>query len=105
MIQPAGGILSGSRGEILGLLCAARRRVGELAKALGISESAVRVHLRALEDEGLVEREALRGKVGKPAHEYRLAAAGEALLSRAYLPFLRQVLDALRTRVDGAEAE
>jgi predicted ArsR family transcriptional regulator len=105
MIQPAGSILDGSRREILVLLCAAHRRVGELAKALRISESAVRVHLGALEREGLVRHETVRGGIGKPAHEYRLTPAGEALLSRAYLTFLRQVLDELRTRLDPAETE
>ena len=105
MIQPAGGMLDGSRREILALLCAGHRRVGELAAALGISESAVRVHLRVLEEEGLVQYGVVRGGVGKPAHEYRLAPAGEALLSRAYLPFLKQVLGALATRLDAPETE
>ena len=105
MIKPAGGVLDGSRREILALLCAAHRRVGELAEALGISESAVRVHLRVLEEEGLVQHGTVRGGVGKPAHEYRLTAAGPALLSRAYIPFLQQVLHALRTRLDPAETE
>jgi predicted ArsR family transcriptional regulator len=103
MKAPTGGILGGSRREILGLLGAADRRVGELAEALGISENAVRVHLAALEDEGLVRHAPVRGGVGKPAHLYRIAPAGEALLSRAYLPFLLQMLDALRGRLDGAE--
>jgi len=47
----------------------------------------------------------VRGSIGKPAHEYRLTPAGEALLSRAYLPFLKQVLDGLRTRLDASETE
>lgn len=105
MIQPAGGILNGSRREILVLLCAAHRRVGELSQSLGISESAVRIHLQALEQEGLVEHGTVRGGIGKPAHEYRLTPAGEALLSRAYLPFLQRMLDALRGRLDAAETE
>jgi predicted ArsR family transcriptional regulator len=105
MIQPAGGILSEPRRDILRLLCATDGRVAGLAAALGISESAVRIHLRALEDEGLVEYVTVRGGVGKPAHEYRLTPAAEALLSRAYLPFLQQVLAALRTRLDAAETE
>jgi predicted ArsR family transcriptional regulator len=105
VIQPGGGILNGSRREILVLLCAGHRRVGELARALGISESAVRIHLGALEQEGLVRHVTVRGAIGKPAHEYRLEPAGEALLSRAYLPVLHQVLGALRTRLDEAETE
>lgn len=105
MIQPAGGILSEPRRQILGLLCATDGRVAGLALAMGISESAVRVHLRALEDEGLVERSTVHGGVGKPAHEYRLTLAAEALLSRAYLPFLQQVLAQVRSRLDPAETE
>ncbi|HEX8693473.1 MAG TPA: ArsR family transcriptional regulator [Longimicrobium sp.] len=97
--------MNGSRREILVLLCAANRRVGELADALGISESAVRVHLHALEVDGLVQHETLRGGVGKPAHEYRLTPAGEALLSRAYLPFLLRVLEGVRSRLDPEETE
>lgn len=105
MIQRAERPTNDSRTAILTLLCAAHRRVGELAAALGISESAVRVHLREMEREGLVRYETVRGSVGKPAHEYRLAPAGEALLSRAYLPFLQQVLGAVRARLDDAETE
>lgn len=91
---------AGTRGEILTLLCASRRRVSELAEALGISRNAVREHLGRLVAEELVSYETVRRGVGKPAHEYSLTPDGERVLSRAYLPLLLHLLDGLEARLD-----
>lgn len=94
-----------TRGEILSLLCTSDRTISGLAGELGISSNAVRAHLSRLEGDGLVDHQVVRKGVGKPAHEYRLTAEGEASLSRAYLPLLNRLLAELETRWSSTEVE
>ncbi|HEV2146056.1 MAG TPA: ArsR family transcriptional regulator [Longimicrobiaceae bacterium] len=94
-----------TRGRILALICGGDRTAGELAEAIGISASAVRVHLAGLAAEGLVGHDRVIRGVGKPAHRYRLTAAGEGLLSRAYLPLVDSLLDVLASRMKEEEVE
>jgi len=53
--------------------------IGDLAKALGVTATAVRQRLDRLMHNGLVEREAVAGRRGRPSHAYRLTAAGRRL--------------------------
>src|SRR5688572_21131112 len=70
--------------------------VDELAAALGLTDNAVRAHLVTLERDGLVQQgERRAGRVGKPATIYRISPDVELLLSRAYLPLLTSLLEAL----------
>ena len=94
-----------TRGEILRLLCVSTATISDLARRLGISRNAVRAHLDRLQAEGLVRYEVVRRGVGKPAHEYRLTETGEAVLSRAYLPLLVQLLALLERDTTPAEME
>lgn len=94
-----------TRGQILALLCGGERTAAELADAIGVSGSAIRAQLAALEREGLVTYERVIKSVGKPTHRYRLTAAGEGLLSRAYLPLTRSLLEELARRMDGRAVE
>lgn len=96
---------AGTRGRILAPLCGGNRTASELSEAIGISRSAVRMHLGGLEEEGLVEHERVIRGVGKPAHRYRLAPAGEGFLSRAYLPLTEGLLGVLASRLEGEEVD
>jgi predicted ArsR family transcriptional regulator len=70
--------------------------VDELAAALRLTDNAVRAHLVTLERDGLVQQGERRGgRVGKPAASYRISPDVELLLSKAYLPLLTGLLDAL----------
>src|SRR5688572_31955800 len=89
----------GARREILRLLCAGSRTTRALAEELGISSNAVRKTLARLATDGLVRYERVARGVGKPAHEYYLTTAGEALVSRAYLPLLDELLGVLEARL------
>jgi predicted ArsR family transcriptional regulator len=101
----AKGILGEPRGRVLAELCGHPRTATELAERIGTSSNAVRVHLDALREAGLVGFSVERRGVGKPTHVYALTAAAEYVLSSAYAPALRAVLDTLRTRLDGDLAE
>jgi predicted ArsR family transcriptional regulator len=94
-----------TRERIVFMLRRGPRTVGELATALGLTGNAVRAHLTALERDQRVESRPLRGGVGKPAQQYRLSAAAEDALSRAYAPVLAELLSALADRVGAEELE
>lgn len=48
--------------------------IRELARRVGLSPSALRQHLSALERDGLVDRRVVRGRPGRPAYAYRRAS-------------------------------
>jgi DeoR family transcriptional regulator, suf operon transcriptional repressor len=93
-----------TRGQLLALLCGGDYTVSQLAREVGLTANAVRGQLARLEVEDLVARRVVRRGVGKPAHEYRLSAAGMLRLSRAYLPLLSCLLTEVR-EAGGVEAQ
>ncbi|MGH7475693.1 MAG: helix-turn-helix transcriptional regulator [Longimicrobiales bacterium] len=95
----AGTLVGGTRGRILGALCERNSTAQELAERFGLTGNAVRAQLGRLQRDGLVRYRVERRGVGKPAHVYELAAAGELLLSRAYDAVLRALLKVLEREV------
>ncbi|MFL5619405.1 MAG: helix-turn-helix domain-containing protein, partial [Gemmatimonadaceae bacterium] len=63
-------ILGEPRGRLLATLCGHPATATELAEQVGTTGNAVRVHLGALRDAGLVEFHVERRGVGKPTHVY-----------------------------------
>ena len=94
----------GLRGEVLVALKKAQPLTArELAERFRVTPNALRRHLKALEDDGLVcYRRQVRG-VGGPVYAYSLTDAGESLFPRAYVPALSGVLELLREQ-QGPEA-
>jgi predicted ArsR family transcriptional regulator len=78
------------------------RTVNAIAAALGVTDNAVRLHVSALERDGLVRLSGVvrSGQAGKPAAEYELAPDGEIALSSAYPPALTAVMSAIGARLD-----
>jgi predicted ArsR family transcriptional regulator len=97
--------LGSTRGRVLTLLRAGPATVEELAKELELTDNAVRVHLAALERDGLVRSRGPRreGAVGKPATLYEVTVAAETALSRAYVPLLTSLLTTLGDRTPTRE--
>lgn len=89
--------LETTRGQVVVLLRRGPGTVDELAEALALTDNAVRVHLIALERDGIVRRLGSRRGVGagKPAAVYELTAEAESLFSRAYAPVLGALLEEL----------
>jgi predicted ArsR family transcriptional regulator len=87
---------------VLDLIRRGARTVNTLAQSLRISDNAVRVHLVALERDGLVVRSGLvrSGGVGQPAAEYELTTAGELALSSAYPAALVALTSAVGDKLD-----
>lgn len=93
----------GLRAEILVALKKSQPRTArELAEQFDVTPNALRRHLKALEEGGLVHyRREVRG-VGGPVYAYSLSEAGEALFPRAYGSALTEALEAVRAQ-QGAE--
>lgn len=71
-------------------------------RELGLTRTAVRLHLATLESEASVTRRGLQRGRTKPSHVYELTGAAEERLSRAYIPVLTQLLHVLSNRLDRA---
>ena len=67
-------------------------RADELAAKLGITVSAVRQHLSALQADGLVEHSEVRAGPGRPHHDYRLSERGDNLFPRRYASIVTDLL-------------
>jgi DeoR family suf operon transcriptional repressor len=65
----------------------------ELARRLGVTTSAVRQHLAAMQGDALVDRREVRNGPGRPRHVFRVGGAGEALFPKAYNDLANEVLD------------
>ena len=88
-------------------LVAALRRgpttLDELVAELGLTRTALRLQLVALERDGHVARRGVRRGRTKPSHVYELTTEGEQALSSAYIPVLTQLLHVLSNRLTTAE--
>jgi predicted ArsR family transcriptional regulator len=73
--------------------------VEELARALGLTDNAVRSHLAALERDGMVTQTGVRRGTGKPAYTYALTPDAERLFPKAYGALLGLMLDVLAERL------
>ena len=77
----------------------------ELGEQFGLTANALRRHLKALEEDGLVRYDrAVRG-VGAPVFAYSLTATGEALFPRSYVQVLATALEALRAQTGDQAVE
>lgn len=103
------GALGGFRGVRAELLVALKKAqplsAGELGGQFGLTANALRRHLKALEDDGLVRYQREVRGVGAPVFTYSLTTAGEALFPRSYVQVLSAALDALRTQRGNAAVE
>jgi predicted ArsR family transcriptional regulator len=88
----------GTRGRILEELAVSAKTARDLAKTLGIQESAARGHLERLEERGLVVPTFRREGVGRPRKRYLLTPNGQELFPRRYELLLDSVMEELLHR-------
>lgn len=107
MADTDGRLFEGTRGEVLSRLRCADRTVEELARALGLTPNAIRLHLQRLERDGLVAVRGARRQegVGKPAQVYGIAPGADQRFSRAYAPVLGALFEVLTDRMDPGAVE
>ncbi len=93
-----GGALEGTRGRILEELATSPKTARDLAKKLGIQESAARGHLDRMEERGLVVPSFRREGVGRPRKRYLLTSQGQDLFPKKYELILDSLVDELLAR-------
>lgn len=105
MLRPFAKPDGPTRAQIIALLRRGAKTVEELAQAVGVTDNAVRLHLAALERDGLVCSLGVRreGTVGKPATLYGVPPKADAVFSRAYEPVLTSLLVTLIGRLGTSE--
>jgi predicted ArsR family transcriptional regulator len=94
-----------TRGQVVALLRQGERTVDELARALDLTDNAVRAHLASLERDGLVRQAGLRRGASKPAFVYALTPAADRLFPKSYGTLMRLLLDALAKRLPPQEID
>jgi len=99
------GTLKGTRGRIVELLRHSGLTANELAARLGLTHNAVRGHLAALGREGLVNEAGWRRGPSRPAVIYEVNPEAEASFSKAYVPFVAQLVRVLGERLEPGELE
>jgi predicted ArsR family transcriptional regulator len=75
--------------------------IDALVEALGITRTAVRQHLAALEREGKVVRGGIRPSGGRPQHLYVLTASGGEQFPRRYSWFADLLIGLLKSELGG----
>jgi predicted ArsR family transcriptional regulator len=97
MVRPAA--LKGTRGQIVNLLRQSGLTANEIAARLGLTHNAIRGHLAVLQREGLIREAGWQRGASRPAVIYEVVPEAEAIFSRAYIPFVAQLVRVLRERV------
>jgi len=92
-----------TRAMLLRLLRRSRHTITALARAMRLTDNAVRTHIAALERDGLVEHVGTeRDTGGKPARLYALTKEGEELFPKAYALVLGGLVEEI-TSNDGRQ--
>jgi DeoR family transcriptional regulator, suf operon transcriptional repressor len=97
--------LDTSRGRIVAALQRGSRTVDEIAGELRLTPSGVRAHMAAMERDGVVRRTGRRQGTTRPAQLFELTTEVEQLLSRAYVPFLAQLVEEFAAAMPPAQVE
>jgi predicted ArsR family transcriptional regulator len=88
-----------TRGRVLLLLRRGSRTVSELAESIGITTSAVRMHLDRLVRDGFVRQSGKRRGTRKPTTTYDLTPEAERFFPKAHAAVLHHLLDVLKERM------
>ena len=86
-------LLDSSRGRIVALLRTGGLTAEDVASKLGVTKSAIRAQMTAMERDGVVRRAGQRPGITRPSHVFELTPEIEQLLSSAYIPLLTQLVD------------
>ncbi len=96
-LEPDPGQLEGTRGKVLEELAGGPKTARDLARSLGIQESAARGHLDRLEERGWVLPTFRREGVGRPRKRYALTALGQEQFPKKYDLMVDAIVDGLLT--------
>ena len=86
-------LLDSTRGRIVTLLRGGGLTADDIASKLGVTRSAIRAQITAMERDGVVRRAGQRPGATRPFNVFELTPEVEQLLSSAYVPLLTQLVD------------
>jgi DeoR family transcriptional regulator, suf operon transcriptional repressor len=92
-------LLATSRGRIVALLRRGGLTVDDIANELRLTANAVRTQITGMERDRMVRRVGRRPGTTRPSQIFELTPEVEQLLSRAYHPFLAQLLSVVTRRL------
>jgi DeoR family transcriptional regulator, suf operon transcriptional repressor len=98
-------LLDSSRGRIVNLLRTGRGTADDIATKLGLTPSAVRLQIGAMEREGVVRKVGKRRGTTRPSVVYELTPEIDQLLSKAYVPLLTQLVDVFAEALPAHQVE
>jgi predicted ArsR family transcriptional regulator len=98
-------LLDTSRGRIVTLLQSGGLTADDVAQRLGLTRSAVRAQIAAMERDGVVRKVGKRPGTTRPSHVYELTPQVEQLLSKAYIPLLTQLVDVFAQALPAEQIE
>lgn len=75
--------------------------IDELGKQLQVTRNAIRQHLAALENDGLVRSGATKPTAGRPTQLYVLSPKGKELFPRQYSWLAQLMLESIKMEADG----
>ncbi len=93
-------LFASSRAKIIRLLRRTQHTVNDLARALGVTDNAVRANLARLERDGLVQQAGSRASFRKPESVYDITPEAERLFAKAYAPALATLLAVMEAGLD-----
>lgn len=93
-------LLDSSRGRIVAILQRGGLTADEMATELGLTATAVRAHVTAMERDGIVQRTGRRSGTTRPSQVFELTPEVEQLLSGAYIPLLIELVRQFARRVE-----
>ncbi|MDQ4080352.1 MAG: ArsR family transcriptional regulator, partial [Gemmatimonadota bacterium] len=99
------GSAKGTRRQIIDLLRRSSLTANDIAAKCGLTHNAVRGHLAALQRDGLVREGGLRRSGTRPAVLYELIPRADSALSKAYIPFVAQLLRVLGEQMSQRELD
>ena len=98
-------LLDTSRGRIVSLLQVGPLAADDIATKLGLTRSAVRIQITAMERDGVVKKAGKRPGVTRPWHLFELTPEVEQLLSKAYIPVLTHLVDVFAASLPAQQVE
>jgi predicted ArsR family transcriptional regulator len=98
-------LLDTTRGRIVTLLQRGGSTADDIASELGLTRSAIRVQITAMERDGVVRRGGKRPGTTRPSHVFELTPEVERLLSKAYLPLLTHLIDVFAEALSASQVE
>lgn len=96
-------LFDSTRGRIVNLLRQGESTVDDIASRLGLSHNAVRTQLTRMERDGLIHRSRMERRTTRPSQVFELTPEAQQLLSKAYIPFLTQLVRLIGSRHSESE--